>query len=127
MVIDLIFTYLLFISISATPILGGIKRKETMHALERRRANILTDSERKGMQTLGANNEFVRSRKRSTLDSKSRRPAMPNMSNNGMINQAFDNLSSDDDLPSENMNMYGGIRKGYNGSVSSTHHQQSQM
>lgn len=96
-----------------------------MHALERRRANILTDSERKGMQTLGANNEFVRSRKRSTLDNKSRRPAMPNMSNNGMINQAFDNLSSDDDLPSE-MNAYGGLRKGYGNSLSS-HQQQSQM
>jgi len=74
--------------------LGGIRRKETINALERRR-NTVFAGERNPMQTLGVKNEFTRNRNRSTLDSKQRRG--PHFSNGAVVNHGFDEMTSDED------------------------------
>ena len=54
-----------------TPVLGGIRRRETINALERRRNTIMNGEQKGQMETLGVRNEFVRNnRGRSTLDAK---------------------------------------------------------
>ena len=70
----------------------GIRRKETINALQRRR-NTVFERERNSMQTLGVKNEFLRNRNRSTLDSKQRR--RPHFSNGGVVNHGFDESTSD--------------------------------
>nr|AGW99338.1 chitin synthase 1 [Panonychus citri] len=104
----------------ATPILGGIRRKETLKALERRSKEVMgAKSDDHGMQTLGIANEFIRNRNRSTLDSKQRRPPNP-YGANGMVNQAFD-LSSDEEIgPSKvALSTYrGNSRQSFNGNLS---------
>lgn len=86
--------------------LGGIRNRETINAIERRR-NTVMNSDRPGqMQTLGVRNEFVRgNRGRSTLDTKetkTRRSTILNNTNNGVNggtpNTGYIEASSDDDL-----------------------------
>lgn len=84
---------------TGTPILGGIRRKETLNALEKIK-NTVINEERSGMRTLGAKNEFVRgNRGRSTLDTKGRRATIltNNDHMNGFQNGAFVNGSSEDE------------------------------
>lgn len=101
-----------------TPVLGGIRNKETLHALERRRNTVIAGEQSKtGMQTLGAKNEFVRNKNRSTLDSK--RP-FPNgrHSSSGVHNKAYIDASSDEDHDADmQMNVYNGSRRSINNSL----------
>lgn len=79
---------------TATPILGGIRRKETLNALEKIKNTFLNEGRgggngallsnngnaggglSDGMRTLGAKNDFVRNQaNRSTLDAKDRKSA----------------------------------------------------
>nr|AUS84047.1 chitin synthase-1 [Tetranychus cinnabarinus] len=105
---------------TTTPVLGGKRNSETITALMKRSKNILGYDDHVGMQTLGMKNEFVRNPASSTLDSKQSRPPNP-YGTNGMVNQAFDGLSSDEELepPEVPMSTYSGInRKNLNGNSS---------
>lgn len=86
--------------------MGGIRRKEAIHALERRRNTILSGDGQMRMQTLGARNEFVRNNKnRGTLDSKRR--GDPFNAHNGALNAAFDRESDDSEGEQQmNLNIY---------------------
>ncbi|KAI1291990.1 Chitin synthase 8 [Halotydeus destructor] len=97
-----------FMNISATgegtPVLGGIRRRETINALERRRNTVLNSDRNSGqMQTLGVRNDFVRGNNRSTLDTKdtkNRRATILNNVENGMggiSNGAYMAHSSDEE------------------------------
>ena len=90
-----------------TPVLGGIRRKETINALERRRNTVFAGERQNHMQTLGTKNEFNRNRQRSTLDSRTRRA--PQFTN-GIANVGYDDdITSDDDSSHGggiSMNMY---------------------
>ncbi|CAG2111939.1 unnamed protein product [Medioppia subpectinata] len=108
---------------TGTPILGGIRNKEQIMALERRRNTVIAGEShsRPGMQTLGAKNEFVRNQaNRSTLDSK--RPRNGVDINGGLHNRAYIQDSDDDDDPIDrpiNLNIYSpGSRHSANSSVS---------
>lgn len=82
----------LYLTQTATPILGGVRRKETLNALQKRCNTFINANNGVAngdhMRTLGSKNEFVRSQARSTLDTKGR-----NQSRRTILGQngAFDN------------------------------------
>jgi len=80
-----------------TPVLGGIRKKETLTALEKRRANLM-DGECDGkMMTLGVKNEFVRNKRgRSTLDTKSRNSILN--TNGGVQNGSYMDGSDEEEM-----------------------------
>ena len=99
--------------------MGGIRSKEQFLALERRRNTLIAGEPqtRPGMQTLGAKNEFVRNKNRSTLDSK--RPRNGIAINGGLSNRSYIQDSDEDESLNErhiDLNIYGtGSRHSANG------------
>lgn len=102
--------------------MGGIRSKEHFLALERRRNTLIAGDPqtRPGMQTLGAKNEFVRNKNRSTLDTK--RPRNGIDINGGLSNRSYVQDSDEDESLNDrhiNLSIYGtGSRhSGSNGGI----------
>ncbi|XP_046403163.1 chitin synthase chs-2 isoform X1 [Ischnura elegans] len=106
--------------VPGTPVLGSrlSMRRETMKALEVRRNSVLAERRKSQMKTLGANNDFANAalgvprHRHSTATSVSIKDVF-DISNGGpigMVNQAFDGSSEDDNRPDGVVSAPGGPR-----------------